>query len=365
MLEINKLEDVRGNNIIIYSIRTLLNKGSFPHFVILSGHMGVGKSTVARLVAEELTKSEFGVKTYNLGMQIDMSAIDNDVFKMNPSKPQAFVFEELQGLSKADQTSLLAMLDRQPDNVYIICTTTESYKILRTIKSRATTWDFKLLSEKQLSQLLDDYLETLAVELNQDAKIALLKSSYGIPRDLLKNTDLAISGEFSGDQLNELLGRVSEDLFFSILCSLKNSSVDFASVTHNLMDEVNRDKLAQFRDFFTRYLLERKGLDNLTISSEKISTLDSMYSEEELGKIGRMLVKATSDTFILELSLLNMELVKSSTKSIVGQQVDRLASNQAIRSEQKIRPDASNKQDTAKISRESIRHIMFGNDSKG
>ena len=93
MLEVKSLDDVRGNNVIVYSIKTLLDKGNFPHFTIFTGHMGVGKSTVAKLVAERLNASEFSVKSYNLGLKIDMTKLDEEVFKMNPSKPRAFIFE--------------------------------------------------------------------------------------------------------------------------------------------------------------------------------------------------------------------------------------------------------------------------------
>lgn len=329
MLKVDNLDDVRGNNVIIYSIKTLLEKGNFPRFTILSGHMGVGKSTVAGLVAKELNKSESPVITFNFGMSVDMKSLEESVFKMNPSVPRAFVFEELHGLDKAEQTALLTMLDSQPANVYILCTTTEIYKVLRTIRSRATVWDFKLLGERQLSQLLDDYLEGQATQLTQKAKNALLKSCYGVPRDLLKNADLAVSGDFTAEQLDALLGHVSEDLIYSLLCSLKSSSIDFSTNMATLMEESSRDKLVQLRDFFTRFLLERRGIEGATLDRNKIATLDSLFNSEELEKIGRTLVKATPDTLMLELSLLNMELTGVGRKQMVGQQINRVATNVA------------------------------------
>ncbi len=328
MLAIEHLEDVRGNNVVIYSIKKLLEKKTYPAFSIMSGHMGVGKSSVARLVANQLNEAETPVHVFNFGLKVDMKELEDQVFKMNPAEPRAFVFEELHGLDKAQQTALLTMLDSQPSNVYIICTTTEIYKILKTIRSRATKWDFKLLGQRQLAQLLDDYLDSLGVDnLSKAAKEALLHSANGVPRDLLKNTDLAIAGEFNGDQLNELLGRVSEDLMFSLFCALKSQSVDFSATVTTLVEQSSESKLPQLRDFWTRYLLECRGLDNPTIARDKIKQLQELYSPEDAMKVGKALVRATPDTLILELALLNMELTRTSTGYQVGQQKDKLAAS--------------------------------------
>lgn len=354
MLELNSLSEVRGNNVIIYSLKTLLEKNKFPKFSIMSGPMGVGKSSVAMLVAKELNESEHPVQVYNFGKKVDMQEVEDIVFKMNPVKPHVFIFEELHGLDKGEQTALLTMLDKQPQNVYIICTTTEVYHILRTIRSRAQIFEFKLLGSRQLAQLLDDYLKEQRVSLTPQARQTLLSSCYGVPRDLLKNADLAISGEFSNTQLNELLGQVSEDLIFSLICSLKSTGVDFSSNAQLFMDEENRRKLVQLRDFFTRYLLERNGLEGATLSKERIKTLDSLFTHEECNKVGRTLIRATPETLMLELSLLNMELTSTGNKQMVGQQVDRLVSRQSAASAESITAEVSTRRAAAKVTTSSL-----------
>ena len=357
MLQITSLDDIRGNNVVIYALKKLLTDGNFPHFTILTGQLGVGKSTVAGILAKELNKSDLPATTINMGLEVSMSHIEETVFKMNPVKPRAFVFEELHGLDKSQQTALLSMLDTQPNNVYIIATTTESHKILRTIKSRAATWDFKLLSSKQLSQLLDDYLNSIGARLSSDAKALLVRASRGVPRDLLKNTDLAISGEFSETQLEEILNFLPDDLMFSVFCSLKANSTDFNTGIVDLIDNPGRDKVSQLRDFYTRYLLERQG-SSITISKEKLQVLDSMYTKEDLIKIGRTLIKLTPDTLILELALLNMELTKTTNRGLIGRQIDKAARNntEAFSTAQ----SDSQKLESARISAQSIKNLHLG-----
>lgn len=364
MLEIKELSDVRGNNVVIYSIKSLLEKGVFPHFALLTGHMGVGKSSVARLIAEEINGDTHPTTVYNFGLRQDMEKVESDVFKMNPGEPRVFIFEELHGLDKSQQTALLTMLDKQPDNVYIVCTTTESHRILNTIKSRAQRWDFKLLGMRQLSQLLDDYLQGKNVELTGRAKSALLKSCHGVPRDLLKNIDLALSGDFNANQLEQLLGHVSEDMIYTTLCALKSSGTDFSTTVANLLEESADGLLAQFRDFFTRYLLERKGIEGSTLGSNKISVLDSLFSSEELERIGRTLIRATNDTLALELSILNLELTRTTATKMVGQQIDKVASNTAGAVASASTSVTAERRANATVTRTGLSTLAFGSSEK-
>lgn len=360
MLEITKLEELRGNNVVIYSIKKLLERNTYPAFSIMTGHMGVGKSTVARLVANQLNQGDVPVHTFNFGLEVDMKELEETVFKMNPAEPRAFVFEELHGLDKSQQTALLNMLDTQPSNVYIICTTTEKFKILNTIRSRATVWEFKLLGQRQLAQLLDDYLAGIGVtNLSKVAKEALLHSASGVPRDLLKNTDLAISGEFSGEQLNSLLGRVSEDLMFSLFCALKTQSIEFATSVGTLVEQSSESKLPQLRDFWTRYLLESRGIDNPTIARDKLKQLNELFTYDEAIKVGRTLVHANQDTLILELTLLNMELTRTSEGYQVGQQKDKKAAYTSQGITSATDGDIAARKDAARISRASLKSLRL------
>ena len=355
MLEIDKLQDVIGNNVILYSISTLLEKNTFPKFTILSGHMGVGKSTVARIVANKITQGENKVVTYNLGLDIKMGDLEDQVFKLNPAKPRCFIFEELQGLDKSQQTALLAMLDKRLSNVYVVATTTEIFKLLKTVRSRATIFDFKLLSNLQLEKLLNDYLESKDVKLNKEIKNILVKSCYGVPRDLLKNTDLVLSGEFNEEQIRELLGQVSENLMFSLIASLKSVNIDFVANLDSFLDNTSIDKLFQLREFFTRFILESKGISGGSISKDKLKILNSLFNRDEIDLIGKTLIRAKKDTLALELSLLNMTLTKVSNKQIVGQQIDKLSQNNAVVT---VRKDSGLKKDS-KLKQSDLKNLKL------
>lgn len=357
MLEINKLDDIRGNNTVIYSIKTLIERKAFPKLSIMAGMMGVGKTSAAKVVANMLDKSGVPVKMYNCSLSPDMQKINEEVFSLTPSQPKAFIFEELHGMAKADQNALLQMFDSQSDNTYVICTTTDIGKILRPIRSRAQVWDFKLLSEKQCAQLLDDYLDAKGVKLKQESKQALLRSCHGVPRDLIKNADFAIDGDFTPSQLDSLLGNVSDELIYSIFVSLKSSTSDFIANIEDLMEEVSTSRVRALHNFWLRYLLEKHGGSQRTLQPAMISTLNSIYSDADAAKISKVLLRCNSDTVLLELLTLNMSLTGSTSAGVLG--VQRDSSKSAEMDLEASRKSLQKSTESSQLTRRSIREFKL------
>ena len=320
MLNLSSLDEVRGNNVTLYAIKTLLERKAFPRLCILSGMMGVGKTSVANIIASSLDASGAPSKVYNLGMPTDLKILQEEVFSFTPAKPRAFIFEELQGLSKADQNALLQMFDRQSQNIYIICTTTEIYKIIKTIKSRARVWEFRSLSEKQMAHLLDDYLEDKGVNLTASAKNSLLRASKGVPRDLLKNADMAIDGSFTDSDLDALLGNVADPTMYTLLCALVGETADFVMLSEELFNNDIPTVLSNLRDFWLRYLMERSGMEKVTFSAEMITVLDAIFPEAERLKVAQLLLRSKPDTLLMELLSYNMGRLMSNESTILGQQ---------------------------------------------
>lgn len=316
-------DNIKGNTTIIYMLKQLLNK-QFPSFIILAGPPGTGKSTVALEISKYINKSDSNVYTINFGLEVDMEKIETSIFKMTPSEPKAFIFEEFHGLQKEKQTALLQMLDNQPRNTYIIATTTELRSINRPIKSRATVFQFRTLSKSQLMSLANDYCDSKGVELSKELITLLVNNARGIPRELLKSIDFAVSGEFNAEQMADFSGIMSTNLVFNVLCSLKSDSADFIVTLRNVFFEsVGDNKLYQLRDFWLSYILASKSLDYSDIDKEKCTILNSLFNEKEIDAISKVLIKAKEETLMLELISLNMNLKKSSNSSILGSQIHR------------------------------------------
>ena len=351
MLELNNLDEIRGNTVAIYSIKTLLRGNNFPRFSILSGREGVGKSSVAKIIAKEISKDD-RIITYNMGLNVNMDEVQQQVFTLAPVSPKAFIFEEIQGLNKENQTALLNMIDTQPNNVYVICTTTAINKISRALKSRATSWEFKVLDKAQLEGLLSDYLNEQGKVLSKEAKELLIRSSFGIPRDLLKNTDFALSGDFTSSDLGTLLGQVPDDNLFALFLSVaSDDGGNVALILNGLINQVTGDKLYQIRDFCTRYLLASLSRNYNSIGRDIVFTLDSIYTTEKKEKVTNALIKLTADNLVLGLLSLNMNLGRVNNASLLGSQKHLAQQNEAV---QTVRKSNTETKETSKTGLSSL-----------
>lgn len=329
MLELSSLDQVRGNSVVLYSIKTLLRANNFPKFSIMSGREGVGKSSVASLVAAELAAEENDVKSINFGLDVDMEELRQTVFSLEPIKPKVYIFEELHGLNSARQTALLNMVDTQPRNVYIIATTTALYRLSWPLKSRATVWEFRALDNNQLAELLDAYLEEVGKALQPEVKNILIRSCHGVPRDLLKNADFATSATFSADDIGTLLGQVPDDTMYAIFAALLGDDAAVATVVQTLLEQTGQNKLWQLRDYWTRFLLESMAGVYHSMDSKQGRTLASMYSQKRKEIVTSALLRAKEETLLLELLAAHMSLVSLTVKEARGLQTHAAQTNEA------------------------------------
>ena len=345
-MEVKSLDGLFGNTITIYMIKTLLEKKKYPNFSILSGRMGVGKSTAARLIANELSSS---VQSFNAALGLDLKDLEQTVFKLKPTSPKVYIFEEVHALSKQDQTSLLDMLDQQPSTVYILFTTTEIGKMIAAIKSRATVWNFKSLNPVQLSQLLTQYESEVGITLSEDVKSTCIRLARGVPRDLIKIADLMIAGNFSSAQLDESSGIVADNILASLLLAIGTDSVGFYQVLQTIGNET--DTLGtQLQDFTVRYLLESKLNSSAasTLSKDLRKQLDERFKtasgQLELQEIVTAISRLNNTNVLIDLCALSLKLERISLQNARGVQVDRARTQQR---EQAIMNTNTNSKDLA------------------
>lgn len=326
MITTTDITKLFGNNALRATINQLLVKKEFPNFTILCGPMGVGKSTMARIIAETLIKENTdktsSIHVINCAAKPDISNIESNYLRFSPMEPIVLIFEEFHGLLKDsnEQTILLNILDKLPSNVYLIATTTELHKIQRPIISRSIKFEFKLLSVKEMSNMLDSYLKAQNISFNHDIKSALIHTSKGVPRDLLKTVDLIIKGDLSNEQIMALVEYVSDNSLFAIFSSLKTESVSFSVVIEDLMLSMPSNQLQSMRDFWSRFLLMRKGSTEITIDKNIFQSLKQLYDDKDIMLITEVLLNTDVNKLVLDLLHLNMKLTNTSNKQMVGVQ---------------------------------------------
>lgn len=182
-------------------LRKMIEAGHVPSF-ILWGPPGVGKTTLAQIVAKQLNITLYTLSAVNSGVKDVRDILDkvksNNFF--NSSRPILFI-DEIHRFSKSQQDSLLSAVET--GIVTLIGATTEnpSFEVIRPLLSRCQVYTLKSLDEKSLIKLMEKALRE-DIELRQkkvtiQENSALLRFSGGDARKLLNILELVIESDIS------------------------------------------------------------------------------------------------------------------------------------------------------------------------
>lgn len=177
-------------------LRTMIDSGNIASF-ILWGPPGVGKTTLARIIANTLNRQFFNLSAINSGVKDVREVIDkakNQRF-FNSAPPILFI-DEIHRFSKAQQDSLLGAVEK--GTIVLIGATTEnpSFEVISPLLSRSQVFVLKSLEKEDLEELLqysitkDSYLKTRTFDIQETE--ALFRFSGGDARKLLNIIDLIV-----------------------------------------------------------------------------------------------------------------------------------------------------------------------------
>lgn len=179
------------------ALRSAIQQNLLPS-LILWGPPGVGKTSLALIIAGELKRPFYMLSAINSGVkdvrEVIEKASDNNLF--NQSKPVLFI-DEIHRFSKSQQDSLLGAVEKGV--VTLIGATTEnpSFEVIPALLSRCQIYVLKSLEEKELLQLLqnaireDEYLKTKKIDLQEHE--ALIRVSGGDARKLLNALEIVVN----------------------------------------------------------------------------------------------------------------------------------------------------------------------------
>lgn len=167
----NKLEDLYGQDDIVKSLKRQFKSKRVPHFYILSGSVGTGKTTIARILAYEihkfmnkngdivLSKKSQNTTEVNAANQTGIDdvrkIIDNMTFKpMPPCKAKIVILDEAHQLSLPAQNALITATEDVHDHVFYIFCTSNISKIIPALRRRAFIINPKPFQENHTTQLV-------------------------------------------------------------------------------------------------------------------------------------------------------------------------------------------------------------------
>lgn len=206
-------EEVYGNKGVVKSIQNLLGEETPPKSWLFYGMSGVGKTTIARILAKKVGASNTGLIEMNVA---DLRGIDamREVVMLSQTRiagsdVSVFILDECHQLTKEAQNLLLKVLEDTPKHAYFVLCTTEITGILKTIRTRCKEFQFKPLEENDMIELLVNVCEKEGLE-NIDNKIVgkIIVKSGGSAR-LALNLLEKISGIENYDESLEVIKSVN------------------------------------------------------------------------------------------------------------------------------------------------------------
>ncbi|BET95802.1 DNA polymerase III subunit gamma/tau [Xenorhabdus taiwanensis] len=240
--------DVIGQQHVLTALANGLEHQRLHHAYLFSGTRGVGKTTIARLLAKGLncetgiTKTPCGQCTNCLeieqGRFVDLIEIDAasrtkvedtrellDNVQYAPARGRfkVYLIDEVHMLSRHSFNALLKTLEEPPEHVKFLLATTDPQKLPVTILSRCLQFHLKTLDVDQISNQLEYVLNAEQIESDVRARQLLARAADGSMRDALSLTDQAIAlggGKLTSDIVSQMLGTLDDDQPLAMIESL-------------------------------------------------------------------------------------------------------------------------------------------------
>lgn len=183
-------DEVVGNGAVVKSLKSLLKKPDRPHTYLFTGIRGGGKTTLARIMANQVGAHADDITELDIG---DFNGVDTirqlrreATLAPSSGKARAWILDEVHNLSGPGQTALLKIAEDTPRHVYFFLCTNLPGKIVAALKSRCTTYEVETMAPSAMKDLLEWVLDEEGVKgFSPEAIKLICKKSMGSPREAL------------------------------------------------------------------------------------------------------------------------------------------------------------------------------------
>jgi DNA polymerase-3 subunit gamma/tau len=320
-----RFSDVAGQDHVTVTLMNALTQGRIAHGYIFSGHRGIGKTTIARILAMALNcRNAIGsaerptaepcevcesCTEIRAGNSVDVIEIDaatnrgideirelRDAARYRPArdKYKIYILDEAHQITDAAFNALLKTLEEPPEHIVFMMATTQPEDIPQTVRSRCQHFSFHAVKLVDILAQIRAIAAHEGVEADEAALALLAEAGDGSMRDALSIMDQAIASAPVEDgrprldamQIRELMGTVANTVFERILEAVHaNRSADVMTTANQLLDAGNSP--AQLARQFVRYLRNCVIAKISGVGEDKESTELLQISDDEQRRAGR------------------------------------------------------------------------------
>jgi len=347
-----KFSEVIGQEHVTRTLQNALEQGRTAHGYIFSGHRGIGKTTVARILAAALNcrssdkpvaepcgicESCTEIRAGNAVDVIEIDAATNrgideirelrEAARYKPARDRfkIYILDEAHQITDAAFNALLKTLEEPPDHIVFMLATTQPEDIPQTIRSRCQHFSFRAVKFDDIVGQLRDLVGREKIEADDDALALLAEAGDGSMRDALSILDQAIAssvGRLTADSVRDLVGAAPAHILEEVMQAIaRSASEDVLRQVDHLISEGHSPthfarQMVRFLRNATVAKIAGKDSSLLQISSEereRVERVAGLFGEEDLTRHLQIMLRTHGELgykqeqrFHLELGLLKM-----------------------------------------------------------
>jgi len=349
-----RFEEVVGQSHVTQTLKNAIATGRIAHAYLFDGTRGIGKTTIARILAKALNCVEGPTpvpcnqcaicQEIAQGNSIDVLEIDGasnrgidevrelrENIKYMPAKGRykIYIIDEVHMLTKEAFNALLKTLEEPPSHVIFILATTEPHKIPNTILSRCQRFHLRLVDLPDIVGRLELIAEREGISIEREALLQIARRAQGSMRDAQSFLDLVVS--YAGntvrkEDIEAILGGVDFELIYEMVeCMAEKNPARILELAQRLSPD--QQSLKEFCSGLAEYIRDmiitrisntpERFIACSPHELERIKGLAEKFSLEELGFLFNIILEVDKNLrlvsnlkIFLEVAMVKMALVK-------------------------------------------------------